>query len=67
MTHRHIVRVLQIPVAIVWLTLHRHNLHPYHQQKVQALRDTDYIQRMKFCQWLLRMHINIAILLCGNF
>ncbi|RZB40097.1 hypothetical protein BDFB_006420 [Asbolus verrucosus] len=28
-------------------------MHPYHLQRVQALRPTDYPRRVRFCQWFV--------------
>lgn len=32
--------------------LHRHRFHPYHVHCHQGLKDTDYVRRTRFCEWL---------------
>jgi hypothetical protein len=34
------------------------NLHPYHYQRVQHLREEDFPRRVNFCQWLLNQNAN---------
>ncbi|RZC38176.1 HTH Tnp Tc3 2 domain containing protein, partial [Asbolus verrucosus] len=38
---------------VVWRTLKEQGLHPYHVQKVQALKPEDFPRRIYFCEWLL--------------
>lgn len=38
---------------IVWRTLKEQGLHPYHLQRVQALKQEDLPRRVRFCEWLL--------------
>ncbi|RZC31997.1 hypothetical protein BDFB_008889, partial [Asbolus verrucosus] len=40
-----------VPPWIIWKTLHEQLLYPYHVQKVQALRPTDFAPRRTFCEW----------------
>ncbi|RZC33201.1 hypothetical protein BDFB_014725, partial [Asbolus verrucosus] len=35
----------------IWRTLHEQLLYPYHVQRVQALRPTDFVPRRAFCEW----------------
>lgn len=39
---------------VVWRTLKEQGLHPYHVQRVQALKVEDLPRRVRFCQWLLQ-------------
>ena len=50
---RGINRDVVISTWTVWNLLHHENLHPYHYNRVQALRPDDYERRMNFCRWLL--------------
>ena len=36
----------------VWRMLHKENLYPYHNQRVQHLEAGDYAQRMDLCQFV---------------
>lgn len=49
---------LQLPSHMAaFRTLHRHDLHPFRYQKVQALKPADHAPRVQFCEWLLqRLH-----------
>ena len=38
---------------VVHPTLKEQGLHPYHVQKVQALKYTDFPRRVIYCEWLL--------------
>lgn len=67
---RQIASALQLPRMTVWRTLHQHDLHPYHHQKVQVLTHLDYLPRMQFCRWLLRSyaanHRFLSLVLCTD-
>ena len=39
---------------VVHPTLKEQGLHPYHVQKVQALKYTDFPRRVIYCEWLLQ-------------
>ena len=39
---------------VVWRTLREQGLHPYHLQRVQALKEADLPRRITFCEWLLQ-------------
>ena len=36
----------------VWRTLHKEDLYPYHDQRVQHLETGDHAQRMDLCPWM---------------
>jgi len=36
----------------VWQTLHKENLYPYHDQRVQHLEPGDHAQHLDLCQWV---------------
>lgn len=31
-------------------------LHPYHLQKIQALKEINYVPRITFCDWVIRCY-----------
>lgn len=41
-----------IPKSTVCEILHEQLLHPYHLQRVQALKPQDFQPRLEFCEWL---------------
>lgn len=45
---------LGVSHSSVWRILHEDELHPYHVQRVQALSDGDYQQRVDFAGWFLQ-------------
>ncbi|GBN37608.1 hypothetical protein AVEN_263917-1 [Araneus ventricosus] len=41
----------------VWRVLHEDKLHPFHLQRVQALNERDFPQRVAFAHWFLQLSI----------
>ena len=39
-----------INASSVWRILHHQLLYPYHIQRVQTLKNTDFLPRLNFCQ-----------------
>lgn len=50
---RRVARTLGVSHASVWRVLHEERMHPYHLQKVQHLKNTDFQPRLDFCRWLI--------------
>jgi len=39
-----------------WRVMKNAGIHPYHFQKVQALKEIDYASRITFCDWVIRSY-----------
>ncbi|CAH2019449.1 unnamed protein product [Acanthoscelides obtectus] len=62
---RDVAREVQVSKTKVWQTLREEGLHPFHVQRVQALKPDDFPARVRFCEWLLHQHdINPDFLKC---
>lgn len=45
-----------VPKSTAHRILQKHNLHPYHVQRVQTLLPSDYEPRVAFCRTMLQRH-----------
>lgn len=53
-SQRQLARLTGIPRIRIHRTIRANRLHPYHYQKVQALKPEDYPRRMAFCREMLQ-------------
>ncbi|GBM36174.1 hypothetical protein AVEN_213370-1 [Araneus ventricosus] len=51
---REVSRAVHVPYSIVCRVLRDEGLHPYHVQKVLALKPADYVPRVEFARWFLQ-------------
>jgi len=49
---RRIASRISVSRMRVWRTLHKENLHPYHDHRLQHLEPGDPAQRMDLCHWI---------------
>ena len=45
--------LLHIPHTTIWRILNTNNQYPFHLQRVQSLRETDFPHRLHFARWFL--------------
>ena len=48
--------VMNIPPTTIWRVLRENKWHPYCVHGLQALKPSDYVRRLDFCNWLLIQH-----------
>ena len=52
--------------SVVWRTLHRHQWHPFHFQRVQGLMPADFGPLVQFSQWYLEQQAILLIQISPN-
>ena len=60
---RRIASRISVSRMRVWRTLHKENLHPYHDHRLQHLEPGDPAQRMDLCHWITAHHLMLSAIL----